>query len=73
MARAIPNHVYKHSKTSNYYLVLHIGTDTETEEELVVYKRIDQVAKHMWVRPRTMFEETLDNGKERFEDLTPEL
>ncbi len=61
--------IYKHHK-GNLYQVLHIARHSETEETLVVYQCLyDDYS--IWVRPLTMFLETiaLDNGEQqpRFE------
>jgi hypothetical protein len=48
---------YRHYK-GNEYLVLDIARHSETEEELVVYRQL--YGDHsLWVRPRTMFLETV--------------
>lgn len=61
--------IYKHHK-GNLYQVLHIARHSETEETLVVYQCL-YGDYSIWVRPLTMFLETiaLDNGEQqpRFE------
>lgn len=57
--------IYQHYK-GNCYLVLEIATHTETNEELVIYANVKNKAQ-IWARPLKMFEETLPNGKPRFE------
>ncbi|MEW4526321.1 DUF1653 domain-containing protein [Maioricimonas sp. JC845] len=54
---------YRHYK-GNDYIVIGVARHSETEEELVVY-RTDYGEKSLWVRPRTMFEETVDVDGER--------
>jgi len=49
---------YRHYKGKEY-VVLGIGRHSETEEELVVYRQ-DYGEKSLWVRPRAMFEETIE-------------
>jgi hypothetical protein len=49
---------YRHYK-GNEYLVLTVARHSETEEELVVY-RCDYGDRSWWVRPRAMFQETVD-------------
>ena len=49
---------YRHYK-GNEYIVLGIARHSETEEELVVYRQ-DYGEKSLWVRPRAMFEETVE-------------
>ena len=51
---------YKHYK-GNEYLVLGVARHSETEEELVVYRQ-DYGEKGLWVRPLSMFRETVDVG-----------
>ena len=53
---------YQHFKGS-YYQVLHLAKHSETEEYLVVYHPFD-CKDDIWVRPLTMFNETIfRNGK----------
>lgn len=33
------NGLYRHSKTGNYYVLMHIGKHTETQEDFVIYRR----------------------------------
>lgn len=63
---------YRHYK-GNDYIVLAVARHSETEEELVVY-RLDYGDRSWWVRPRTMFEETVEiNGQTvpRFQYVEP--
>jgi hypothetical protein len=48
---------YQHFKGS-FYHVLYIGKHSETEEHLVIYHP-ESDAKDIWVRPLTMFDETI--------------
>lgn len=48
---------YQHFK-GNYYQVLHIARHSETEETFVVYHPLDQ-KDDIWIRPLTMFNETI--------------
>ena len=64
---------YKHFK-GNLYEVIGIARHSETQEELVVYKEINDVSKSgensLWVRPKKMFLEAVEvDGKKvpRFE------
>lgn len=49
---------YRHYK-GNDYLVLGVARHSETEEELVVYQQ-DYGDRSWWVRPKTMFLETIE-------------
>lgn len=54
---------YQHFKGS-YYQVLHLARHSETEEYLVVYHPLDK-KNDIWVRPLSMFNETVArDGKE---------
>lgn len=53
--------IVRHFKGEKY-LIVGLGVDTETNEELVIYKRLDGKG-NVWVRPRTMFESKVDKVK----------
>ena len=54
---------YQHFK-GNYYQVLHLAKHSETEEVMVVYKPLYGENPEIWLRPLTMFDETIErNGK----------
>lgn len=53
--------IVRHFKGEKY-LIIGLGVDTETNEELVIYKRLDGTG-NVWVRPRTMFESKVDKVK----------
>lgn len=59
---------YRHFKGGEYE-VLGVARDTETLEELVVYKALygsDQFPKgQLWARPRAMFTDTVERDGER--------
>lgn len=55
-----PNSVYKHFK-GNIVKVILLAKDTETLEDLVVYKHIDK--DEYWVRPLSMFLSKVDKDK----------
>jgi len=62
---------YRHYK-GNEYIVLGIARHSETEEELVVYRQ-DYGEQSLWVRPKSMFVETIEvDGKsmKRFEFMS---
>lgn len=53
---------YQHFK-GNYYQVLHLATHSETDETMVVYQP-EYGERAIWVRPLSMFDETIErNGK----------
>ncbi|MFG0333539.1 MAG: DUF1653 domain-containing protein [Maioricimonas sp. JB049] len=49
---------YRHYKGKDY-IVIGVARHSETEEELVVY-RTDYGDRSLWVRPRAMFEESVE-------------
>lgn len=55
------NGVYKHFK-GKYYLVVDIAYDSETLEEMVVYRRLYGDGS-LWVRKKEMFLSKLDHEK----------
>ena len=64
---------YRHYK-GNEYVVLGVARHSETEEELVVY-RPDYGDRELWVRPLSMFTESVVvNGMSvpRFEYIGPD-
>ena len=66
--QTIPQGIYRHYKGS-LYQVLHTAQHSETEEALVVYRCL-YGEYGVWVRPLSMFSETVEvDGKEvaRFE------
>ena len=61
--------VYKHFK-GDYYLVEDLARDSETDEELVIYRKLYGDGS-LWVRPLSMFLSKVDherypNVKQRF-------
>lgn len=68
MIQSIPQGIYRHYK-GNLYQVLHNANHSETEEALVVYRCL-YGNYDVWVRPLSMFNETvMHDGKQiqRFE------
>jgi hypothetical protein len=57
--------VYKHFK-GNYYIVEDIGSSSETEEPLVVYRALYGNNK-LWIRPLKSFMSEVD--KEKYPDV----
>lgn len=56
--------IYRHYK-GNEYEVIDIATHSETEEKMVLYKAL-YGEFGLWVRPLSMFDETMDDGRKRF-------
>ena len=56
-AKQLQPGIYEHYK-KNLYQVIEVVHHSETEEELVLYKRLDDGG--MWVRPLTMFLENVE-------------
>lgn len=50
--------LYRHYKGKDY-VVLGVARHSETEEEFVVYRQ-DYGERSLWVRPKTMFLETVE-------------
>ena len=66
--KTVPQGIYRHYKGS-LYQVLHTAQHSETQEELVVYRCL-YGEYGVWVRPLSMFSETIEvEGKQvpRFE------
>lgn len=55
------NGIYKHFK-GDYYLVVDIARDSETKEEMVVYRRLYGDGS-LWVRHKEMFLSEVDHEK----------
>ncbi|WNC70641.1 DUF1653 domain-containing protein [Thalassotalea psychrophila] len=59
---SIPTGKYQHFK-GNFYQVLHVAKHSETEEEFVVYQPL-YGDRNIWIRPLSMFNETIErDGK----------
>ena len=55
------NRIYKHFK-GNYYLVVDVAIDTETNREVVIYRSLYKDMK-LWVRDKEMFLSEVDRYK----------
>ena len=53
---------YRHFK-GNIYKVLHVAKHSETLEECVVYQAM-YGERGIWIRPKNMFEETIERRKD---------
>lgn len=53
--------VYRHFK-GNYYLVEDVAQDSETEEQVVIYRKLYGDGA-LWVRPLAMFLSEVDHEK----------
>lgn len=61
MNMLVINGIYKHFK-GDYYLVEGIALDSETKEEMVIYRRLYDDCG-LWVRPKEMFLSEVDHIK----------
>lgn len=56
--------IYQHFKNKSFYEVIGIARDSETREEMVVYKALyktDELESgQLWVRPKAMFLEQIE-------------
>jgi len=59
--RILPGDIVRHFK-GNEYEILHIARDSETLEEMIVYRAL-YGERGVWVRPRAMFESRVDRSK----------
>lgn len=63
MTEIKPEQKYKHFK-GNIYEIIAIALDSETKEEQVIYVAEDDEEGTIWIRPKKMFEETIErDGK----------
>ena len=56
---------YRHFK-GNEYEVIGLARHSETQEEMVVYRAL-YGERGIWVRPASMWNETVERGGERFQ------
>ena len=57
--------IYRHFK-GDYYLVEELAKDSETKEDVVVYRSLYEDGG-LWVRPLSMFLSEVDHQKYRFQ------
>lgn len=57
--------IYRHFK-GNDYQVLYLARHSETGEEMVVYRAL-YGERGIWVRPASMWNETVERGGERLQ------
>ncbi len=56
-----PGQIYKHYK-GNHYEIIVVGKHSETQEEMVAYKRVED--GKVWFRPKDMFFDEIEiNGE----------
>ena len=55
------NGIYRHFKW-DYYLVEGIAKDSETQEEMVIYRKLYEDCS-LWMRPKKMFLSEVDHNK----------
>lgn len=67
--RAIPFGKYRHFK-GNEYAVLGIARHSETEEPMVIYQAL-YGERGIWVRPASMWNETVVRDGKTFRRFTP--
>ena len=60
--------VYRHFK-GNYYELLGVARHSETLEELVVYRAL-YGERGLWVRPASMWNETVERDGHRYQRFT---
>ena len=60
MREVLVGGVYHHFKGRDYEVV-NIGTHSETQEKMVIYKNLD--TNEIWIRPYEMFNSLVDKEK----------
>ena len=64
----MPGDIVRHFK-GNRYEVLHVARDSETQEEMIVYRAL-YGERGIWVRPKAMFLSKVD--REKYPDVRQE-
>ena len=59
-----PGQIWRHHKSNSYYFIVAVALHTETQEQLVIYRRTD--AHDIWARPLEMFLNEAEPGVKRF-------
>ncbi len=70
--KSIQKGVYRHTKSGKLYEIVGVALETETNEQLVVYRPLYEGAFELFARPHDMFMEQVElNGemKPRFEKV----
>lgn len=67
----VPGGIYQHHKGQKYQLIA-VVRHSESLEEMILYETLyeNELGK-LWVRPKNMFLEHLENGTPRFKYLGP--
>ena len=55
--------IYRHYK-GNLYKIIALAKHSETNEDMIVYQNVEK--GDIWVRPKSMWNETVDEGVLRF-------
>jgi hypothetical protein len=53
------NTIYRHHR-GQFYIILHIGINPETNEDLVIYRTLKEENAQIWVSPESMFHENIE-------------
>ncbi len=61
MQQLLIHRIYRHFK-GNYYIVEDVAKDSETEEDMVIYRKLYGDGS-LWVRPKAMFLSEVDHTK----------
>ncbi len=56
----VSGNIYRNKKTQNFYYVLTQGKHTETQEDMVIYKKHGNEDNTIWIRPTELFKEKFE-------------